>query len=164
MSSARLRTVFFPALLIALGSLGGSYLLEYQVGLEPCPLCYSQRLCMALFAIVCLCALLRAPGSKALRSYSGLALILAVTGAALASRHVWLQGVFAFYDSCPEPLDDTRLPAWLQALIGGPDCVAISWSFLDLTLPEWSLLAFVLLISLTLFGLLSQRLRRRSIA
>jgi disulfide bond formation protein DsbB len=30
-------------------------------------------------------------------------------------------------------------------LLGSPDCVSISWSFLDLTLPEWSLLAFLLL-------------------
>ncbi|MCY1443901.1 Disulfide bond formation protein B [compost metagenome] len=46
-----------------------------------------------------------------------------------------------------------------QLLLGGPDCHSLTWSFLDLTLPEWSLLAFLLLAVLPLSCLLAYRFR-----
>lgn len=42
-------------------------------------------------------------------------------------------------------------------LLGSPECVPITWSFLDLTVPEWSLLVFVLLAALLLVRLLAYR-------
>lgn len=39
-------------------------------------------------------------------------------------------------------------------LLGSADCASITWSFLDLSLPEWSLLAFLLLAALALARLL----------
>ena len=48
-------------------------------------------------------------------------------------------------------------------LLGGPDCNSLTWSFLDLTLPEWSLLAFLLLAALPLSYLLAYRFRTLAI-
>ncbi|MNQ95057.1 disulfide bond formation protein B [compost metagenome] len=42
-------------------------------------------------------------------------------------------------------------------VLGSPECVPINWSFLDLTIPEWSLLSFVLLAALPIFRLFAHR-------
>ena len=47
------------------------------------------------------------------------------------------------------------LPGLIAALLlGSADCAAITWSFFELSLPEWSLLAFLLLAALALARLL----------
>lgn len=162
MSLARLRSFYFPALLASLLVLAASYYLEPWVGLAPCALCLSQRLMLGLYALVCLLALLRGPRW---RGYAWMASACAVGGALLAGRHVWLQGGPAPADGCPMPLLARPLGEVLgRLLLGSPDCVSISWSFLDLTLPEWSLLAFVLLAMPALYSLLAYRFRQLVVA
>ncbi|MFB4394815.1 MULTISPECIES: disulfide bond formation protein B [unclassified Pseudomonas] len=163
MSLACLRTLFLPALLGSLATLLGAILLETHIGLLPCPLCQSQRLVLALYALVCLCAMVHAPGPAGERRYQAAALAFAVFGALLAGRHVWLQGEWSSMAGCPLPLGQVNWHIWREALewlfVGGADCVSITWSFLDLTVPEWSLLAFLLLASLPLSRLLAYRFR-----
>lgn len=162
MSLARLRTMFFPALLGSLATLLGSIFLETHVGLVPCPLCQSQRLFLILYALVCLCALLHAPQAAGERVYQAGAMAFAVAGALLAGRHVWLQGEWFSPAECPQPLAQVNGYTWQQAVewlfVGRADCASITWSFLDLTVPEWSLLAFLLLAALPLSRLLAYRL------
>lgn len=161
MSPARLRSFFFPALLASLAVLVASFGLEPVVGLQPCALCLSQRLMLGLYALVCLLAVLHQPGERGRRGYVRLALACASAGALLAARHVWLQGGPLQPPGCPLPLLEQPLADVLTGLLwGSADCVSISWSFLDLTLPEWSLLAFVLLALPPLTALLAYRFRQ----
>lgn len=44
MPLARLRSMFLPALLASVLMLAAAFYLEWGMALEPCPLCYSQRL------------------------------------------------------------------------------------------------------------------------
>ncbi|MND40732.1 disulfide bond formation protein B [compost metagenome] len=62
MPLARLRSMFLPALLASVLMLAAAFYLEWGMALEPCPLCYSQRLFLGGFALVCLCAVVHAPG------------------------------------------------------------------------------------------------------
>ncbi|MCE1118760.1 MULTISPECIES: disulfide bond formation protein B [Pseudomonas] len=164
MSLACLRSLFFPAFLASFAVLVASFRLESVVGLVPCALCFSQRLMLGLYALTSLVAVIHLPGVRGLRGYAWLTLLCAVAGALLAGRHVWLQGA-------PLPVVDCQLPVTqlMQQpigeiarllLLGSTDCVSISWSFLDLTLPEWSLLAFLLLGAVPLSWLLAYRLRQ----
>jgi len=161
MSLARSRSLFFAAFFASLATLSGASLLENWLGLVPCPLCLTQRLLLGLYALVCLCAMLHAPGAAGMRVYAWLAGGFACAGVALASRQVWLQGEWLAVT--PEPFAHTLQRSWPEALerllIGGSECVSISWSFLDLTLPEWSLMAFLLLTALPLYYLLAYRFR-----
>lgn len=156
MPSARLRSLFLPALLASVLMLAAAFYLEWGMALVPCPLCYSQRLLLGGFALVCLCAIVQAPGHRGVRIYAGLALLFASVGALLAARHVWLQGIpLPSSNGCQLPLayfsESMPLNQLLKAMVvGSPDCVQINWSFLDLTLPEWSLLSFLLLAALSL--------------
>ncbi|WP_460417528.1 disulfide bond formation protein B [Pseudomonas sp. microsymbiont 2] len=163
MSLACLRSFFFPAFLASLAVLAASFRLESVVGLVPCALCFSQRLMLGLYALVCLACAMHAPASRGQRGYAWSALCVAAGGALLAGRHVWLQGDPLAVDGCQLPLGSLMqrpLGEMLHLfLLGSPDCVSISWSFLDLTLPEWSLLAFLLLAALPLSWLVAYRFR-----
>lgn len=162
MPSACLRSLFFLALLVALLVLGAAFYLEFAVGLRPCPLCQSQRFFLGAFAIVCLCALLHHRGRRLASLYAGLALGLASCGALLAWRQIWLQShTDAAQGGCQHPLTyliehSTAQELVTALLLGSRECVVMTWSFLDLSVPEWSLLAFLLLAALALADLLSR--------
>ncbi|WP_085678477.1 MULTISPECIES: disulfide bond formation protein B [unclassified Pseudomonas] len=163
MSLASLRTFFIPACLASLAVLGASFYFESALGLVPCPLCFSQRVLLGVYALVCLCMVLHAPGIAGARRYARTALLSAAGGALLAARHVWLQGASDASHLCPLPIGRMFELSWREAarqlLLGGPDCSSLTWSFIDLTLPEWSLLAFLLLAALPLSWLLAYRFR-----
>ncbi|MHA6198287.1 disulfide bond formation protein B [Pseudomonas wadenswilerensis] len=162
MPLACLRTFFFPALLLSLSALCGALYLEFGLGLDACPLCQGQRLLLAAFALTCLGALLHRPGRSGERVYLWAGLVLALGGSALAARHVWLQGLYAFPESCDQSmsylLERGTLVEWLHGLLlGSAGCAPINWSFLDLSGPEWSLLAFLGLAALVLVRLIGRR-------
>lgn len=163
MLPARLRTFFLPGGLASAAVLLASLRLESTLGLVPCSLCFSQRVLLGLYALACLCALLHAPGRVGKRNYALLALCSSVGGALLAARHVWLQGSGVSVDACQIPIGQMLEQSWGHALkslvLGGPDCTSLAWSFFDLTLPEWSLLALLSLSALPLRWLLAYRLR-----
>ncbi|WP_422418142.1 disulfide bond formation protein B [Pseudomonas sp. GZD-222] len=162
MPLARLRSMFLPALLASVLMLATAFYLEWGMALAPCPLCYSQRLFLGGFALVCLCAVVHAPGYQGTRIYAALALLCATGGALLAARHVWLQGTPPLHIGCQPSMgyfaEHLPLGQLLEIMVlGSPECMPINWSFLDLTVPEWSLLSFVLLAALLFFRLFVQR-------
>ena len=163
MSQVRLHSLYFPALLGCLGMLAASLYLEASAALTPCILCFTLRCLIGAYAFVCLGMIVQTPGPRGVRIYTGLALVLASSGIALAARHVWLQ-VRIGEEVCV-PVEQVDPQGWamlhhaLEALIQGErTCSSIRWSFLDLTLPEWSLLAFVLLALVPLSGLIGHLL------
>ncbi|MEB3839479.1 disulfide bond formation protein B [Pseudomonas guariconensis] len=164
MLPARLRTFFLIGGFASAAVLLASFCLENTLGLVPCSLCFSQRLLLGLYAWVCMCAVLHSPGMVGKRNYAVLALGCSLSGALLASRHVWLQGAGLTVDACQMPFAWMLEQSWEQALkmlvLGGPDCTSLTWSFVDLTLPEWSLLAFLSLSVLPLSWLLGYRMRQ----
>jgi len=161
MPLACLRSLFSLAFVALVLILAGAFYLEFAKGLLPCPLCQSQRVVLAAFAAVCLVARLRVSQGRA-RRYAVTALLLALAGGLLAVRQIWLQGqAVATSVPCARPLgvliEQGDYRDALQALVlGSGECASITWSFLDLSLPEWSLLAFLVLGALALARLLQQ--------
>ncbi|RWU26725.1 disulfide bond formation protein B [Pseudomonas alkylphenolica] len=171
MPLARIRLLFLPALFASVLMLAAAFYLEWGMAQVPCALCYSQRLVLAVFAGVCLCAVVQAPGHRGTRVYAALTLLLAFAGALLAARQVYLQSTSLVPgNSCPAPfgysVENMPLSELLKTMVvGNPDCVRINWSFLDLTIPEWSLLSFLLLAALSLnqvFGRWRSNFRHRA--
>ena len=138
---------------------------QYGQLYEPCPLCIFQRVAMAATAVVGLVGGLHAPRAAwGRRIYGLLAFLTAGTGAAIAGRHVWLQhlppeqvpacgpGLSYMVESMPSWLDVVR-----KVLQGSGECAKVDWTFLGFSMPEWTLLCFVLLA----LGALSAGFRRR---
>jgi disulfide bond formation protein DsbB len=125
---------------------------QFNGGLLPCPLCIFQRVAFAALGIVFLLGGLHAPrGTGARRAWGALAAITALVGAAIAGRHVWLQGLPA--DEVPAcgpglewMLETTPLSGVVrEVLTGSGECAEVDWTFLGLSMPAWSLAWFVLL-------------------
>jgi len=131
--------------------LGFGYYLQYVQGLNPCPLCYVQRYFFMAVAAVFVVAAIHDPRRGGALAYGILAALLAATGAAAASRQVWLQHLPA--DKVPQcgpdlffmlknlPLADTLV----KLVQGTGECAKVDWSFLGLSIAGWALIWFVVL-------------------
>lgn len=160
MALATSRHLFLLAFVGCLGLMGGALYLEHFVGLEPCPMCIVQRFCVIFFAIVCLIAAIHGPARLGRRLYAVLALLFAALGAGTAGRQIWLQSVPADQlDACLPSLEFMLDALPLQEIVrlvfhGTADCAEVKWTLFGLSVPEWSLLAFVGMILFSLFQLL----------
>ena len=139
-------------LLVALTCLGllafGMYL-QHVVGLEPCPMCIVQRYVMVLMML--LSALLAwAPKPTARVLAASLLVPLAGFGAFVAARQSWLQWFPPEVYSCGRDFYGMVETFPLKRAIpmifrGSGDCTKIDWSFLGLSIANWSFIAFLVL-------------------
>lgn len=136
---------------ICAGLLGFAYYLQYVEGQDPCPLCMVQRVAFYVLAAVFLLAALHGPARVGRRVYGVLGFIAAALGAAVATRHVWLQHLPAhLVPSCGPDLEYMlkKFPladVFSKVLMGSGQCAEGGWKFLGLTIAGWSLLWLVVL-------------------
>ncbi len=137
--------------LICLALFGFALYLQYVEQQEPCPLCIVQRIAFIALAVVFLVAALHGPGRIGGIIYSGLLVVFAGFGGAVAARHVWLQHLPK--DQIPEcgpgleyMLRKFPLSQVVEKILSGPgECAEVGWTFLGLSIAGWSLVWFVLL-------------------
>ena len=130
--------------------------LEHVEGLEPCPLCVLQRGAVIVLGVLMLAGAIHDPGTLGRRVYGVTIAIAAIAGAAVAGRHVWLQSLPP--GEAPEcgPGLEYMLGAFPltevigMVLSGSGECAEVQWTFLALSIPEWTLLMFA---AFALFGL-----------
>ncbi|RDL43367.1 disulfide bond formation protein B [Marinomonas piezotolerans] len=132
----------------AFGLLGVAFYMEYQMGLEPCPLCMFQRIMFFMIGVLSLISALGANVSWQ-RKMSWPIVVFSIFGAALAIRHLYLQNLPT--DELPACLPGLsymfEVFPWqeiLQAMVMGTgECGDVVWTFLGLSIPGWTLVAFV---------------------
>lgn len=136
----------FLGFVLCFGLVGLALWLQLHYHLDPCPLCISQRMVfMGLGGLFLLAAIInRFPNLCA-----GLQVLTALGGAGVALRHWWLQahreslvadcGVGFDYMFENFPLKK----ALTLVFRGTGDCASIDWTFLGLTIPQLSFIAFV---------------------
>ena len=74
------RWVFFGLALLAVVAMLFAAWLEHGVGLNPCPLCITQRVFVVAGGLVALLAALHGAGALGRRIYAGLGVLLAIGG------------------------------------------------------------------------------------
>lgn len=129
--------------------LGYAYYAQFHDHLDPCPLCIFERLGMIALGVAFLVAALHAPGPMGSRVYATAIAAVALTGAAVAARHVWIQHLPAGQAPVCGPGLDYLLETFplgktlRMVLTGSGECARINWTFLGLSMPEWVLSWFV---------------------
>ncbi len=155
MSQARL--IYSLGLLTSISLLAYALYLQHAVHLDPCPLCIFQRIVFIFIAVLCLVALVHNPAGWGRRVYAAGAVLLSLGGAALAGRHVWLQH-FPEAAECGAGLEYMleQFPineVFSLVLKGTGECGDVLWSFMGLSIPEWTLIVFVTFLLVSLWGL-----------
>ncbi|WP_330926761.1 disulfide bond formation protein B [Candidatus Sororendozoicomonas aggregata] len=150
------RQLFILATITSVVLMGFSFYLQHAQGLEPCPICVSQRIVFTLLGVTSLLASLQNPEALGIKIYSLLTAVFGAAGAGLAIRQLWIQHLPP--DQAPncmpglEYLVDILPPTDLLRvmLTGTGDCATVQWVFLGLSIPGWTLIAFT---GFTLMGL-----------
>ena len=140
--------------------------LQHAKGFEPCPMCIFQRVAMLGAGLLLLIGGLIGPrGSGGRWTWALLPTLAALAGAGIAARQVWLQHLPADQvPACGPTLGYLMKMMPLQNVItyvlkGEGSCAKIDAQWLGVTLPEWTLAAFI---ALALYALLLPRLARRA--
>ncbi len=153
------RTLYLTLFVTAMGLLGFGLYLQHVVGLEPCPMCIMQRYAFLIVALIALVGGLHGPARSGSRVYAALIGLGALTGATIAARQSWMQLYPPEIPECGPGLEyllesfplGQALPMIFR---GAGDCVAVDWTFLGLSIANWSLLTFTATIVFALWMLL----------
>lgn len=141
------RTINVAGALACAGLMAYALYAQYQLLLDPCPLCIFQRLAVIALGLVFMAAALHNPGVTGSRVYALLMLLAGGSGIFVAGRHVWLQNLPPERVPSCGPGLDFMLEAFPvmemleMVLTGSGECATVDWSLLGLTMPAWVLIA-----------------------
>ena len=145
-----MRRVFALGAIACAALLGYGYVLQYVQGQEPCPLCLVQRGFYYGLLIVFAAGAVHGPKRWGGTVYGVLALLFAGGGLATAGRQVWLQHLPADQVPACGPdlafmMENFPLARTIEKLFAGSgQCAEVTWTFLGLSIAEWSLAWFAL--------------------
>lgn len=143
------RTLLTAGFALCVALMGAALWLQHVDGLEPCPLCIFQRGFVIVLGVLMLAGALHDPATAGRRAYGVAITIAAGAGTAVAGRHVWLQSLPP--GEVPEcgPGLEYMLGAFPltevvgMVLRGSGECAEVQWTFLLLSIPQWTLVVFV---------------------
>lgn len=142
------RSTLILVAVACLGLLGYALYLQIVRGMLPCPLCILQRYAFVLVALFCLVGAFLKPAAA--RMAGGLGLLSALAGAGVAMRHLWVQAhpnISCGIDPMETALNTIPTAKLLPVLFQADGlCSAGYEPILTLSIPQWSLLWFVLFI------------------
>ncbi len=158
--NAALNIGYLLGFLLCSGLLGAAYYFEYQLYLDPCPLCIVQRILTLLIGLLCLVAFFVRNTQWPQRITMMLVMLVSLGGIWVTNHHIWIQGLPA--DEVPEcgpglayMMDSLSVNELLTAMLKGDgSCAEVSWTFLALSMPQWMLLVFSGFLMVSMLGLL----------
>jgi disulfide bond formation protein DsbB len=130
---------------------------QHALFIDPCPLCVFQRMAFIWIGAMALLAFIHNPAGSGRWVYASLLALGGIAGAGIAGRHVWLQHLPA--DQVPDcgmglnymletlPFSDVLS----EVFSGSGECAKVDWAFFGLSMPNWSLMAYIGLTVITLF-------------
>ncbi|MGS0741725.1 disulfide bond formation protein B [Glaciimonas sp. GG7] len=142
--------ILFAVAFIALALLAAALYLQHVKDMQPCPLCVLQRYAFAIIALICLVS---ASMPDSIRKPSAAIGILAgLGGAVTAGWHIWViahPSTTCGRDALEAPLNALPTATLLPSVFKVDAWAICSTAYepiLGLSIPQWSLLWFVVLI------------------
>jgi len=154
------RIVLTLILLLCMSLLATAFYMEYQLGLEPCPMCIVQRIAVALAGLAALIGILH---NKLKKFYLGLTAFFSAAGSLSAIRHLYLQSLPP--DRVPSCGPDLNYllennfvsDALIQLFIGDGNCTEVMWSLMGISIPGWVLICCGGIFLISIKGLFNKK-------
>ncbi len=130
--------------------------------LIPCPLCITQRVFIVAVGLVGLLGFIHNPSGWGRKIYGGLGALLAIIGGGFSSRQLYLQNLPADQAPACGPgvgylLENFPLMEALSVLLRGDgNCAEVAWTFLGVSIPGWTLVAFIGLMGFNIWQIVRQ--------
>jgi disulfide bond formation protein DsbB len=124
-----------------------AYYAQYELHLEPCPLCQFQRIGVFAIGVAFLVAALYDPIAWGRRVYAVLIGLAALATVGVALRHLYIQHLpEGAVPACGASLDFmlqifSLSEVLVKVLTGSGECARVTWRFLGLAMPAWVLIA-----------------------
>src|SRR6201996_8302377 len=147
----------FAGFIACVALLAYAYYTQYQLGLEPCPLCIFQRIGIAALGVVFLIAGLHNPRGWGALVYTVLIAAASLATAGVAIRHLYVQSLPpGAIPACGAPLDvllqfTPVTEVIRKVLTGSGECSQVNWKFLGMAMPAWVLICALALGALGVF-------------
>ena len=125
-------------------------------------MCILQRYALIAVGTIALAAAIHGPRGWGVRVYSALVVLFAVAGGGVSIRHSYLQHFPPKVESCGSDLDfllgNFPLTQALPKIFAGTgSCSKVDWKFLGLSIPEWTLVWFVIFAATAIWAAVAQR-------
>lgn len=145
------RATFLALTVLTLIVVAGSFILQYGFKLQPCSLCIIDRALVMAMVVLFFIAFLHSPKSIGQLIYGLIGFLIAIAGIIVTGRHLWLLQLPP--DKVPEcgpglsylletmPFQE----AFMVIFKGSGECAKNVPYFLGLSLPLWTMIAFILL-------------------
>ncbi len=156
------RQRFAAIALASLGLLAFGAVLQQWKHVEPCPMCIMQRYAFLVVGVIALIGVLHNAGRVGQRIYAGLLVIAAGIGLGIGARQSWLQWFPPQFLECGPDLNylinsfplGEALP---KIFAGSGDCSKVDWAFLGLSIANWAVVWFAILIAIAVTVLLQKK-------
>ena len=136
------------------------FYMEKVLHLAPCPLCILSRYVICIMGIIFFVGLIDNQRFISQFVYTGINILFAAFGIAIAGRHMWIQ----YHPSVTcaiGPVSKSVIGFITKAFAGSSDCAKNDWQFLGMTVPEQTLVLFTVLTILLCFQVYTN-IKRRS--
>lgn len=154
------RLTFLLIFLGCTGLMATGFYMQYVMHLYPCPLCITQRIFIVAVGITGLLGFLFNPRTTGRKVFGIFGILFAVLGGCFSIRQLWLQSlpedqVPACGPDIAYLLENFPLLDALSVLLRGDgNCAEVVWTFLGISIPGWTLVAFIGLVGFNLWQVL----------
>ncbi len=142
------------------GLIGVGLYFQYALGLNPCALCITQRIFIIAVGLVAAVAAIVGFKHWPRRLCAALGAIFAIIGGSFSARQLWLQSLPENQQPACGPslgyiMDTFPLQEAFSVLLRGDgNCAEVVWTFLGISIPGWTLVAFIGLALINVWQLL----------
>ena len=165
------RIVLLLIFLICTTVIGYALYLQLVINLLPCPLCIAQRIAYWLVGLTAIFAFIHNPKGLSRQIYYSFITIFSLSGLVLALHHSWIiryPEAFQCRISAEEEfLNSLSIADWWPSMFeANGDCADVKWELMSLTIPNWSVIFFLLLLitsAYILFASRNQKLNKSNI-
>ena len=158
-----LRLYSFLPFLATVLMIAYAYYTQYVDYLDPCPLCLIQRFFIIAIGFLYFLTFIYPPRKIFRAVFTVLITLISIFGVSVSARHVWLQNLPA--DEVPAcgpglsfMFENFPIGSVIKDLFtGSGECAEITWRFLGLSMPMWTLICFI---GFIIYTILWSRLRQ----